>query len=295
MPRTPKPSFPVNLADLIERERVTVWYSVPLVIVQWLNANVLEKLNASDLQHVFYAGEALAPKYARRALRALPTVRIANWYGPAETNVCTCYELTGPPRGDEAIPIGEVWDNTDRVILDQASRPVTPGEIGELCIHSSTQMLGYWNLPERSAAAWYEHSESGGPPRKFYRTGDLVREDESGKLDLLGRADHQVKVRGYRVELGAVEKLLLQHPIVAEACALTTRDGKDDALTLRAAVTLERGDAGNTEEKDLLTYLKSELPWYAVPQSITTLVTFPRTATDKTDRAALAAQLTEGE
>ncbi|MFK8164655.1 MAG: amino acid adenylation domain-containing protein [Lewinella sp.] len=273
--------FPASLGQLMTRERMTVWYSVPLALSQLLNAGVTDGLDLSALRTILYAGEPLAPKYVRQLMKVCPRATIGNLYGPAETNVCTCYDIPAPPPNDDPIPIGEVWQNTDRLILDENDEPVVRGQLGELLIHATTQMLGYWNLPQRSAKAWHHQELPGQPQRKFYRTGDLVKEDENGLLHFLGRRDHQVKVRGYRVELGAVESQLLTHPAVGEAVALAlTTD--DEALALVAAVVLKKDQT--TTEKELLTYLKELLPWYAVPETLHLLTGFPRTATDKIDR-----------
>ena len=281
--------FPASLGKLMERERITVWYSVPLALVQLINSGTAATLDLDQVRHLFYAGEALAPKYARELFAIFPQTSLGNWYGPAETNVCTCYDLPGPPAGDEPIPIGDVWQNTDRLIIDTDGNEVSPGETGELLIRATTQMMGYWKLPERSAQAWFTREVAGGLHQKFYRTGDLVREDESGILHFLGRADHQVKVRGYRVELGAIERLLLARPTVREACALAVPSGEDEALALRALVILHT--PASTNQKELLAYLKEELPWYAIPETITFRDHFPRTGTDKIDRKSLAKEI----
>lgn len=281
--------FPASLGKLMERERITVWYSVPLALVQLVNSGTAEALDLNKVRWLFYAGEALAPKYARQLFDLFPEARMGNWYGPAETNVCTCYDLPGPPEGDEPIPIGDVWQNTDRLIINTDGNEVSTGETGELLIRATSQMLGYWKLPGRSAQAWFTRELPGGPAQKFYRTGDLVREGEAGLLHFLGRADHQVKVRGYRVELGAIERILLANPAVREACALALPGAEDDALQLKTTVILQA--PGIATEKELLAYLKEELPWYAVPETIIFRGHFPRTPTDKIDRPALAEEV----
>lgn len=280
--------FPASLGQLMARERMTVWYSVPLALSQLLNAGVADSLDLSTLHTILYAGSPLAPKYVRQLMTICPQATIGNLYGPAETNVCTCYDIPAPPTTDDPIPIGEVWQDTHRLIIDENDQIVEPGQPGELLIHATTQMLGYWNLPERSAKAWYHQQLPGGTERKFYRTGDLVREGEDDLLHFLGRRDHQVKVRGYRVELGAVESQLLTHPMVSEAIALTLTSEEED-LILTAAVVLKNDQA--TTEKTLLTYLKERLPWYAVPETLYLLSGFPRTATDKVDRSKVRTML----
>ncbi|MEM9930348.1 MAG: AMP-binding protein, partial [Bacteroidota bacterium] len=116
--------FPRSLSQMIARQRPTVWYSVPLALSQMLNAVPAEELDFSALEQVFYAGEPLAPKYARELKERYPKMVIGNLYGPAETNVCTCFLLSEPPLNDDPIPIGEVWQNTDRLIVDENDKEV---------------------------------------------------------------------------------------------------------------------------------------------------------------------------
>ncbi|MEM6769212.1 MAG: AMP-binding protein, partial [Bacteroidota bacterium] len=278
--------FPASLGQLIARERVTVWYSVPLAISQLLGGALPEALDLSALRRVFYAGEPLAPRYIRQLMARCPQVAVSNWYGPAETNVCTCYDLPGPPVGDEPIPLGEVWQNTARMIVGEDDQPVAPGEAGELVIRSTTSMLGYWNNPERNQRAWLV-PDPAWPSVRYYRTGDRARIDPDGLLHFLGRADHQVKVRGYRVELGAVETVLLANPDVREAVAFTLPQ-HDGTLAIFAAV-IPSSDA--VDDSSIKRQLEEALPWYAVPKSIFLRASLPRTGSDKVDRPALLAEL----
>ncbi|MBC6994133.1 amino acid adenylation domain-containing protein [Neolewinella lacunae] len=282
--------LPASLGRLFGEERLTVWYSVPLAITQLLNAGALAGQDLTSLRYLFYAGEPLAPRYARQLAELLPTTRIANWYGPAETNVCTVYDLPGPPQDDASIPIGEVWDNTERLIVDDQDQPVATGNSGELLIRATTNMLGYWNQVELSTRAWYTHVTQGGSTERFYRTGDLVREDPVGVLHFLGRRDHQVKIRGYRVELSALEAHLLTHPAVAEAAAVTVQR-QADALSIVVAVILRAGDEATVQ--DLQEHLAAAFPWYALPESLYLRESFPRTGSDKIDRPALQSLLAD--
>lgn len=146
-------------------------------------------------------------------------------------------------------------------------------------------MQGYWNRPDLDAKAFVTHNGAAGKPLRFYRTGDLVRSDEAGNLHFVGRADNQVKVRGYRVELDAIEARLMAHPDVAEAAVLAL-PAAEGTLNLHAwvipAVVI------GPEPKALTTFAGETLPWYAIPENIKLRRTFPRTGSGKIDRRALA-------
>ena len=278
-------AFPQSLAALLERERISVWYSVPLAVTQLIASEALRERDISALRYLFYAGEAMPLNYLPGLAATFPGVRVANWYGPAETNVCTCYELPPDYATAKQVPIGKVWRNTDRRILSATGQPIADGGQGELCIRSTTQMLGYWKREQRSAKAWYEEAGPGGQTLRFYRTGDLVKVGDDGLLHLLGRVDHQVKVRGYRVELVNIEEALLAHAAVSGACVVAV-PGQEEALRIEAVVVLTAPEV--TTGKELSGYLRGRLPWYAIPRAVTILRSLPTTTSGKTDRMAVS-------
>src|SRR5205814_6529073 len=148
----------------------------------------------------------------------VPGARLANLYGPTETNVCTWHPVTTLPEDDRPLPIGVPCCGDRAWVLDEALAAVPDGAPGELWISGPTVMQGYWADPERTAASL--RSLPGTAGERAYRTGDLVRRRPDGELEFLGRRDHQVKTRGYRVELGEIETVLLAHPAVAEAVVI---------------------------------------------------------------------------
>ncbi len=267
--------FPASLSQLIQDEGITVWYSVPLALTQMLASGQLADRNWDALRWIFYAGEPFAPRPLARLMEALPRTRVANLYGPAETNVCTAYVLPGPPVDDEAVPLGAAWANTEILLVD-----------GELCIRSPTMMRGYWQRPALNEGAFLERSGPDGLPVRYYRSGDLAEWGTDGLLRFGGRRDSQVKIRGYRVELGAVEAALTAHDGVGEAVALTLAG--TEAAVLVAAV-LRNGR--EVTERELLLHLGQRLPAYAVPTTIMVMDGFPRTGSDKVDRPALQREL----
>lgn len=281
--------MPASLSQLMEAEQLSVWYSVPLALIQLLQRGVLEsRPNIDSLRWVLYGGEVFPPKYLRALMQAWPQARFCNVYGPAEVNQCTYFHLNEPPTEDVPIPLGQIWENTKMLVVDENDEEVSAGENGELLIRSATMMQGYWNRPDLTDNAFYRHRTASGLQETYYRTGDLVRTDEAGQLHFLGRRDHQIKTRGYRVELDAVEGLLTAQPAVKEAAVFPYKNSGGE-LMIKAAAVLHGKET--LTEKDLLATLKANLPWYAVPQSIYIVENFPRTGSGKTDRPTLKKQL----
>jgi amino acid adenylation domain-containing protein len=278
------PVLPVTLAtlaDLIERERLTFFYSVPTIWVQLLNAGVVTSRDFSSLRWILFGGEPFPPRQLAMLRELLPCCRLANVYGPTETNQCTHYEVTG--AGAEALPIGRPWPNTDILIQAPDGRPVGQGTAGELLVRSPTMMLGYWRRPDLDAEAFFHRRGPGGQPERFYRTGDQVLEKPNGELTFLGRLDRQIKSHGHRVELDEVEQHLLSHPDVLEGAVYPVRE-TDQGVMIAAAVIASEG----FDDRALRAHLARLLPAYALPGRIEQVKALPRTRTGKIDRNALA-------
>ena len=157
-------SFPSSLAKLIEAERISIWYSVPLALIQLLLRTQLESFDMSSLRWVKFGGEPFPPKHLKSLMQLWPQARFSNVYGPAEVNQCTYYHVPSAYATAETnspIPIGRVWDETDGLILDEEDRILTNGQSGELIISSPTMMQGYWGRPDRNATAFWSPNTSG--------------------------------------------------------------------------------------------------------------------------------------
>lgn len=278
--------MPVSLGQLMEKEQLTVWYSVPLALIQLLTSGLVEQRDLNSIRWVLFGGEPFPVKHLRGLMELWPQARFSNVYGPAEVNQCTYYHLPKPPETDDPIPLGEVWENTDSLILNTDNQLVEQGEVGELLIRSATRMLGYWNQPELTEKSYYKRTRISGCEEIFYRTGDLVKLNDQNQLLFLGRKDRQVKYRGYRVELDAVEAVLLKHDAIEEAAVFPIRNVQQE-LTIEAAVILKEGSAV-IDEQGLKVYLSNYLPNYAVPTSINIVVSFPRTSTGKISHRQLS-------
>jgi amino acid adenylation domain-containing protein len=277
--------FPARLAQWLEREQISVWYSVPSVLTMLATRGNLRGFDLSRLRAVIFAGEVFPAKYLAALMAELPGARYLNWYGPTETNVCTWYEV--PPGAAELtapVPIGQACANTDSfAVTDDGRRVAKPGEEGELYVRGPGLMRGYWGDPEKTRRALVGNPFQAAYDEPAYRTGDLVTLDEQGNYVFIGRRDGMVKTRGYRVELGEVETALYAHPAVREAAVLPVPDELLGSR-LRAVIC---ADSGLTREQ-VLDHCRRHLPSYMVPDVVEFSEALPRTSTGKVDRARLA-------
>jgi amino acid adenylation domain-containing protein len=278
-------TFPVLIAQWLEREQVSVWYSVPSVLTLLTCYGSLSRYDLSRLRAVIFAGEVFPPKYLAKLMAELPRPRYLNWYGPTETNVCTAFEV--PAGGADAgpVPIGKACANTEVfAVTSQGRRVSAPGEEGELYVRGPSLMQGYWAQPAKTRDVLVRSPFRATYDELVYRTGDLVSLDEAGNYVYLGRRDSMVKVRGYRVELGEVESALYRHPAIREAAVLPVPDELLGSR-LRAVVTVD--GAGDLTREDVLEHCRRWLPGYMVPDVIEFREALPRTSTGKVDRAGL--------
>ncbi|MEL7351448.1 MAG: amino acid adenylation domain-containing protein [Cyanobacteria bacterium P01_A01_bin.116] len=279
--------LPASLSQLIQDEALTVWYSVPFALTQLILRGVLAQRDLSTLRWVLFAGEPFPAKYLYALMQQLPNARFSNIYGPAEVNQCMYYHVPPPAAGapvpKDIAPIGQVWENSEELVVDEQDQPVAPGEMGELLIRSATMMSGYWQQPALNAKAFF-HTQIANQAAVFYRTGDLVQQQPDGQYRFIGRKDRQIKTRGYRVELDEVETTLVNHPDVEEAATYAV-PYEAGSYQIEAAVLLKPEKA--VGEAALMRSLSSHLPAYAIPQRISILKEFPRTGTGKIDRRAL--------
>ncbi len=241
--------------------------------------------------------EAPAPARYRDWLRLCDSpVRWINTYGPTEATVTAT--LHEPPSADEVperFPIGAVLANATLHVLDRHGTPVPPGTPGELLLGGHGVARGYLGRPAATARAWPPDPFSAEPGARLYRTGDRVRQLPGGELEFLGRLDHQLKIRGYRVEPGEVEAALAEHPAVRQCAVLAY--GAPEALRLVAyAALVPAGEATTDADRDtdaerIRRDLAARLPEQLVPSRILLLDRLPLTPNAKVDRAALAARL----
>jgi len=285
--------FPTKLAELIDREGISVWYSVPSVLTLMVLYGDLAAHNLSSLRTIIFAGEVFPMKYLQRLMSLLPKARYLNWYGPTETNVCTSYEVSTLDSGRTSpLPIGKACASAEVfAINDEGIEMEQPGERGELYVRGPSVMQGYWGDPDKTARVLVLNPLDPASPTLVYRTGDIVSLQPDGNYLYVGRRDGMVKTRGYRVETGEIESVLYAHPAIKEAVVLPVPDELFGNL-LRAIISLHEGTTLNREQ--LVDYCKQRLPHYMIPEIVEFRTSLPKTSTGKADRAALAKEVPHG-
>jgi amino acid adenylation domain-containing protein len=287
-------TFPMRLAEWIERERITVWYSVPSVLTLAALHGKLAARDLAALRLVLFAGEVFPIKHLQLLISQLPAPRYFNLYGPTETNVCTYHEVDRRTiAGREVpLPIGRACANFGAfAVTDGGQLANAPGQVGELLVRGSGVALGYWGRPERTAKGFVQNPLEPRFRDVVYRTGDLVTLDENGEYLFLGRSDHQIKTRGYRVELGEIESVLYGHKLVREVAVIAV---PDELIGNRIRAVVSLTDGSSVTEAELQSYCADQLPRYMVPETVEFKVELPRTLNGKVDRVALAAATVRG-
>ena len=236
-----------------------------------------------SLKKLLLGGEALPASLVHRLDIS---GEILNMYGPTETTIWSTMDSVS--RKGELVTIGRPIANTQIYIVDKSFQPAPVGVPGELLIGGAGVVRGYFNRPDLTAEKFVpnpfngEHATS--DDSRLYRTGDLARYLPDGRIEFLGRLDHQVKLRGYRIELGEIEAVLRQHAKIKDSVAIVREDVPGDKR-LVAYVVLQPGK--QLEPAELREHVKSKLPDYMVPSSFVALDSLPLTPNGKVDRKAL--------
>jgi amino acid adenylation domain-containing protein/non-ribosomal peptide synthase protein (TIGR01720 family) len=270
---------PVYLGRTVREEGITVLQLVPSMLRAFAELPDLER--CASLTRLFSGGEAL-PAVLVETLSSRLGAEVVNLYGPTETAIdASSFRCDrGAAASGKIVPIGRPLSNLRIYLLDPAFSPVPLGAPGHLWVGGPSVARGYLGRPDLTAERFVPDPLSRAPGERLYDTGDLARFRADGTLEFLGRADAQVKVRGFRIELAEVEAVLEEHPHVLQAAAAVRGQGQE-----LAAYIVPSGEAPDATE--LRALLRRKLPEPMVPSSIMVLSELPRTTSGKLDRKAL--------
>ncbi len=254
------------------------------VTVVWLTAGLFHEIVDTDVQMLsglrllMAGGDALAPQHCRTVVEQLPGVRLVNGYGPTETTIFAAVHTVDAESLGATVPIGSPIGRTRAYVLDSWLRPVPVGVAGELYVAGEGVTRGYAGHPGMTASRFVAGPFSGD---RMYRTGDVVRWLPGGRLEFVGRADNQVKVRGFRIEVGEIESALAAHPDVTQA-VVSVREVRPGVKRLVGYVV-----GSGVDHAGLREFVGKSLPDYMIPAAFVVLGTLPLTANGKVDRRAL--------
>jgi amino acid adenylation domain-containing protein len=277
---------PSVLLDLLSRERVSRLILPFVVLRQLADAAELTNRTLPDLREVYVGGEALQLTPAIRTLfRRNPEAALINVYGPTEAHIVTAYKVPGAPDDWPAVaPIGTPIRGTRIYVVNQAGQKVPPGLPGEVMIGGDAIARGYLHNPRETAERFIPDRFADQPGARVYRTGDLARRRPNGVLEFVGRIDHQLKIRGYRVEPGEVEAALVAHPGVRQVAV----QGRNDTGEMRlVAYLVLRGTPLSPGE--LRAFLAPRLPDELIPSAFVVMSELPLTPDGKVNLKALPA------
>ncbi|PTM58822.1 non-ribosomal peptide synthetase [Desmospora activa] len=259
---------PEKQVEMIKKEGIFRLFTVPAILDRLLDFPGFSECNS--LKEVFCGGEALPPKLVQKFFSKM-NAKLINVYGPTECCIYMTSWNCNPEKIDGRVPIGYPAPFADVYVLDKNQQPVPTGVPGELYIGGRTLAEGYINRPDLTKKAFIPHLFSQQPGARLYKTGDWVRYREDGSLEFLERIDHQVKIRGVRIELQEIEALLTQHQSVKKAKVLTRKDDSGGS-SLVAYMIPSKEPVATT---DIRLYLGEHLPAFMLPSYFVWMDAFP--------------------
>lgn len=272
-------AFPAKILDLLEKHKVNFLFWVPTIMVNIANMDLLSAYKLENLKTVWFAGEVFPTKQFNYWHRHLPQTTFANLYGPIEITLdCTYYVVDKEIPDEEPLPIGYACRNTDIIILDNDDKAVKdPNVEGELCVRGTSLAMGYYNNPEKTAAAFVQNPLNKAYPEVIYRTGDIVCYNEDGLIMFKGRKDNIVKHMGYRTDLGEIEHVIINTlKLVKNGCIVYNQAEKE--------ITLFYESEQEIPVSEFRKKIGQALPKYMIPTVYKHLELLQRNTNGKIDR-----------
>lgn len=263
-------SFPIKLKEYLILKNISVIFWVPSVYTIFYKFDVFRDIDDLKLRLCLFAGEVMPATTLKYWMKKLPDAFFSNLYGPTEITVdCTYYNVPPSFDGDD-VPIGVVCSNSDIIIVDDNNVPSTKGE---LLVRGEGVALGYWGDTKKTEESFIQNPVHNNYRDIVYRTGDIVSV-KNGLIYYKGRADNQIKLHGYRIELSEIESIIQEYPKITYAIC-----GFDHERSIIWLIY-----SGDVNKKDINTYMKPKLPDYMIPRYIKNVEEIPLLPNGKLDR-----------
>lgn len=280
----------VSLGELVKflnEKKVTaiLWSAAAIGIVA--NSRAFDNEAPKYLKKVMFSGEVMHNKILNYWRRLMPEAMFVNLYGPTEiTSVCTYYIVDRPYQDDEVLPIGQGFNNTEILLLNEQNQLVKGDEIGELCVRGCCLAMGYYNNAEKTQVAFVQNPLNTAFPEIIYRTGDLAKYDENGQIIFLSRKDNQVKHMGHRVELGDIEIFINSLDLIEASFCFYDHDKGKIILVFSGS---------EADRKYIMNEFKDKFPKYMYPNTFIKMDVMPYNLNGKIDRTLLKKKYQAGE
>lgn len=275
-------AFPIKLMDYISENKINALYWVPSALIMAANLKALGKKDISCLKKIMFCGEVMPVKQLNMWIAAVPNAKYVNYYGPCEaTYACSYYVVDREFENHESLPIGKAAKNTALMLISDQKEVKQAGEQGEIYICGSGVGLGYYNDPERTSASFVQNPLQNAYPEIVYKTGDLAHYDDEGNIVYDGRADHQIKHMGYRIELSEIETAVSSLGEISMNCCLYDEKRRKIALFIEEQLELE----------EINGKIQKYLPEYMLPGKLIRVESMPLNQNGKIDRIKLKEML----
>lgn len=275
-------TFPVNLLSYMKEKGINTIIWIPTALCLVANLKGLDTENLPSLEKVLFAGESMPAKQLNYWRKHYPECMFVNMYGPTEIcNICMYGIIDREISDEEPLPMGKACENCDVLFLNENNEIMKTGETGEICVRGTCLADGYYNNPEKTAAAFVQNPLNNHYPERIYRTGDLVRYNDRGEIVFVSRKDFQIKHMGYRIELGEIESMISSIEGVDLNCCVYDQNKGQIHLFY----------TGGIDEKSLMKQARKLLPNYMLPNRRHHLDEMPRNLNGKIDRTALASRI----
>ncbi len=270
------------IIKLLHRYELTVMKMVPSII--YYLRPYFSEIKAPSVRYSIFGGEKLYEDVVQEWIKCVPNSKVLNHYGPTEFTVCSgyyAYKFNKKNRSHNGVlSIGKPFKNVDYIIVDEENRELKDNQEGELCLSGNQLTQGYWNNNKLNEQAFFLHKTASGITKKFYKTGDICFRDKDGYYLYVGRKDFQLKIGGYRVELGEIEYHIKSHSS-AKFKNLVVMGVKSQNNTNELVLVIE---SSKFDIDDLFSFLKENLVDYMIPRRTVFIDSFPYTKNGKLDR-----------